>query len=197
MNRTLELSLMVVSTALAFVGIGLAYVFYGGGYREPARRFAEGAPGFVKLVQDKFRIDELYDALIIRPIRKVSRAIFFVVDRVIIDKILVEGSGGGRRRGRAHRPDLPGRRRPELHGGVRRRRRRAGLSRGAAHGPSTTCKVTSSGLSVDVDARRGGHASTRPLEYDYRLRRGRHGRGPKGPSVAQHVYAAPGSTRSR
>ena len=83
---------MVVSMALALIGIGLAYLFYGGGYRDPARRFPEGAPGFVKLVQDKFRIDELYDAIIIRPLRKLAQGIFFVVDRVIIDKVLVEGS---------------------------------------------------------------------------------------------------------
>ena len=33
-------------------------------------------PGFVRLVQDKFRIDELYDLLLIRPIRAFSRGLF-------------------------------------------------------------------------------------------------------------------------
>ena len=35
-------------------------------------------PGFVRLVQDKFRVDELYDALIIRPIRALSRGLYRV-----------------------------------------------------------------------------------------------------------------------
>ena len=50
-------------------------------------------PGFVRLVQDKFRIDELYDAVIIRPIKAISRGLYTFVDRIIVDKILVEGPG--------------------------------------------------------------------------------------------------------
>ncbi len=85
---------MVGATVLALIGIGLAWLFYGGGYREPAAKFAAAFPRFVRLVQDKFRIDELYDFLIVRPLRRLAQAIYFVVDRVIIDKILVEGVGG-------------------------------------------------------------------------------------------------------
>ncbi len=40
-------------------------------------------------MRDKFRIDELYQFLIVRPIKKISQAIYFVVDRILIDKILV------------------------------------------------------------------------------------------------------------
>ena len=44
-------------------------------------------------MQDKFRIDELYDALIDPPDRAVARGIYRFVDRIIVDKILVEGTG--------------------------------------------------------------------------------------------------------
>src|SRR4029078_6006935 len=83
---------ILASTVLALIGIGLAAAFYNGGYKAPAVRFGESFPGFVRLVQDKFRIDELYDRTIIRPIRAFSRGLYAFVDRVIVDKILVEGT---------------------------------------------------------------------------------------------------------
>ena len=61
---------------------------------EPARRFAAArSPASSSLVQDKFRVDELYDALIIRPIKRCRARPVPFVDRIIIDKILVEGIG--------------------------------------------------------------------------------------------------------
>src|SRR5205823_5411939 len=54
--------------------------------------FGAAFPKLIKLVQDKFRVDELYQVLIIRPIKAVAQLIYFIVDRIIIDKILVEGS---------------------------------------------------------------------------------------------------------
>jgi NADH-quinone oxidoreductase subunit L len=58
-HRT-EWMAMGFSTLIALAGIGLAYLFYGGGYRAPAHAFARRAPGLVALVRDKFRVDELY-----------------------------------------------------------------------------------------------------------------------------------------
>ena len=75
------------------MGVGLARAS-GGGYREPAHRFVAAMPKFVALVRDKFRVDELYGFLIIRPIRSISRGLYFVVDRVLIDQIMVHGVGG-------------------------------------------------------------------------------------------------------
>jgi hypothetical protein len=90
-SLTLEWALMGVSTVVAGAGIGLAFAFYLGGYREPAHKFAAAVPGFVQLVRDKFRVDELYDLVIIRPIKTVARGLFYVVDRVLIDQVLVHG----------------------------------------------------------------------------------------------------------
>jgi hypothetical protein len=82
---------MGFATLTALAGIGLAYIFYGGGYRSPAHAFAQKLPGLVSLVRDKFRIDELYGFLIIRPLQAICRLVFQVVDRVLIDKILIGG----------------------------------------------------------------------------------------------------------
>jgi len=89
MEHAVEWGAMAGSTVIAFGGLGLAWMFFGGGYREPVKRFAESMPGLVSLVRDKFRVDELYAFLIIRPVRWFSRMLFLVVDRVVIDKIMV------------------------------------------------------------------------------------------------------------
>jgi NADH-quinone oxidoreductase subunit L len=188
-----EIIFMIASTALAVVGIGLAYVFYGGGYREPARRFAGAFPGFVKLVQDKFRIDELYDALIIRPIRSFSRGLFRFVDRILVDKILVEGTGAI--------VDIFARIARSFQGGDGQRYM-AVFAVGVAllvHFasqptlPFTKLKVMQSGRAVEIDARRGGgKAQTRQLDCEFDFGDGR----PvvKNPNGEQrHEYDKPGS----
>jgi NADH-quinone oxidoreductase subunit L len=91
-SHDLELTAMIASTLVAVGGLGLAWIFFGGGYRSPARSFALAVPGLVRLVRDKFRVDELYDAILVRPIRMLARGLFLVVDRVLIDRVLVHGS---------------------------------------------------------------------------------------------------------
>ncbi|HEX3696767.1 MAG TPA: NADH-quinone oxidoreductase subunit L [Polyangia bacterium] len=164
--RTTEIVFMLASAALALGGIGLAYVFYGGGYRQPALSFAKAVPGLVTLVYEKFRVDELYDFLFVRPLKKLSRGLFFVVDRIIIDKLLVEGVGA--------LVDLVGRLARLFQSGDSQRYM-AVFAVGVAlivvfaTRPTTPSelKVHVSGRSVDVDARRGGRPSARPLEYTF------------------------------
>jgi len=164
--KSIEFGFMSVSTVLALVGIGVAYVFYGGGYREPARKFAAAMPGFVRLVQDKFRIDELYAFLIIRPLRKLAQVVFLVVDRILIDKVLVEGVGAV--------VDVFGRivRGFQVGDG---QRYMAVFAIGVAAMvyfatrptmPSNLA-VNVNGTAVDVDARRSGNTSERPQEYSF------------------------------
>jgi hypothetical protein len=45
----------------------------------------------VALVRDKFRIDELYAMIIVRPLKLLARGLFLVIDRILIDKVLVGG----------------------------------------------------------------------------------------------------------
>ena len=66
-----ELGLMVVSSAVAVGGIGLAFYFFLKNRRaadEVAHRFA----GLHRLLVNKYYVDELYDAAIVQPIRIVS-----------------------------------------------------------------------------------------------------------------------------
>ncbi len=46
-----------------------------------------------KLTKNKFYVDEIYEFLIINPLKYISNLIFRFVDRLIIDKTFVEGSG--------------------------------------------------------------------------------------------------------
>ncbi|HXU00012.1 MAG TPA: PKD domain-containing protein, partial [Polyangia bacterium] len=177
---------------LAAGGIGLAAVFYRGGYKEPARAFGAQFPGFLRLVQDKFRVDELYDAVIIRPLKAFARGIFTFVDRIIVDKILVEGTGVI--------VDVFARIARTVQGGDGQRYM-AVFAVGVAllvHFatqptlPFTKLKVTQTGRAVEVDARRGKTASSRSLDYLFDFGDGR----PviKGQGAEQrHDYDRPGT----
>jgi NADH-quinone oxidoreductase subunit L len=80
---------MILSTLVAAAGIGGAWVFFGGGAREPARRFVQAWPKLTRAAQGKFFVDEIYRALVVRPLLALSRALFYFVDRFIIDGLLV------------------------------------------------------------------------------------------------------------
>jgi NADH-quinone oxidoreductase subunit L len=91
MPHNTEYAVMIGSSLIAVLGIVGAALFYNGGYRRPATAFAGAVPGFVQLVRDKFRVDEAYGFLIIRPIRRVSQLLYVFVDRILIDRLLVGG----------------------------------------------------------------------------------------------------------
>jgi NADH-quinone oxidoreductase subunit L len=188
-----EWGVMAGASALAALGIGLAWVFFGRGWREPAVQFAKKFPGFVQLVRDKFRIDELYDALIIRPVKSIARAIFFVVDRVLIDKLLVEGTAGV----------------VSFFSRIARAVQGAGDGQGYmavfAFGVAAAVylvsqpsvpdgfRVTTNGLSVDIDARRGASRTTaRPLEYSFDFDDDGSPEVTGSSGEAHHVYPRPG-----
>ena len=89
--HAIEWRTMAMSTVIAGAGIGLAWLFFGGGVRAPARQFAAALPRLVAAVRGKLFVDEIYRALLVRPLRAVSRAFFVVIDRVLIDGLLVGG----------------------------------------------------------------------------------------------------------
>lgn len=66
-----ELTLMAVSSALAFAGIGLATFLWLKNKQIPARLAAQ-YPGVHKLLLNKYYVDEVYDATIVQPIKVVS-----------------------------------------------------------------------------------------------------------------------------
>jgi len=192
-SRLTEIGVMVGATVFALLGIGVAWIFYGGGYREPSRKFASAVPKLVKLVQDKFRIDELYQFLFVRPLKRFAQAIYFVVDRILIDKILVGVPVAA--------VDFFGRLARSVQGSGDGQRYMAVFALGAAGvlyfairpmAPDAL-KVTVSGMGVDVDARRGNKPTPEALEYSYDFDDGGKpelsGAGP----TAHHTYARPGS----
>ena len=84
-TERLETALMLASTVVAVVGIGLAFVFF---LRDPgaseslARRFA----GLHRVLMNKYYVDEVYDAAVVQPIRILSEdGLWQVVDVRVID----------------------------------------------------------------------------------------------------------------
>ena len=91
-HESTELSLMAVSIALAFAGIGLAWFFF---VKSPgsADGVAAAAGPLHTLLLNKYYVDELYDAVIVKPIVAISRGVLWkVVDAEVIDGA-VNGAG--------------------------------------------------------------------------------------------------------
>jgi NADH-quinone oxidoreductase subunit L len=87
-----EWLLMGASVAVAVVGILIAWNWYAKKAGRPAARAAETFPALYRLVADKFRIDELYDVLFVRPFAWLARVLWKVVDVLIIDGALNAGA---------------------------------------------------------------------------------------------------------
>ncbi len=71
-NTGLEITLAVISTLTALSGAGVAYLFY---VKRPAlpRELATRFHGAYLLLLDKYRVDELYDRVLVQPVLFVSR----------------------------------------------------------------------------------------------------------------------------
>ncbi len=91
-DATLERTLMLVSSAIAVVGIGVAAYFFLR-RRDAADRLAARFPGAHRLLANKYYVDEIYDAAIVQPIGILSRhALWRVIDVEVIDGA-VNGAG--------------------------------------------------------------------------------------------------------
>jgi NADH-quinone oxidoreductase subunit L len=87
------LGLMGIALAIGIVGIATAAALYRKGPSGAVDRFTMGAGAeLYRVVKNKFYVDELYDMIIVRPFRALSQAIFEVIDRFLIDWIIVDGS---------------------------------------------------------------------------------------------------------
>ncbi len=83
-----ELALMGLSSLIAVGGIGLAMFFF---LRNPAasERVAQQFSGLRTLLLNKYYVDEVYDALIVQPIKQTSeKALWKVVDAAGIDGVV-------------------------------------------------------------------------------------------------------------
>ncbi|MBE0712546.1 MAG: NADH-quinone oxidoreductase subunit L [Candidatus Aminicenantes bacterium] len=79
--------LVVLATAASLLGIALAYVFY---RRTPALpgRLASLFPGVHRLLVGKYYIDEVYDAVVVRPLVRGAEKVYERFDLKIIDGAL-------------------------------------------------------------------------------------------------------------
>ncbi len=82
----IEVLLIVLSVGLAAAGIWLATAIYGGAAgAERGRRFEERFPALHRLLANKWYVDELYDAIVVRPLHGLSVVFYKVVDTLVVD----------------------------------------------------------------------------------------------------------------
>ncbi len=83
-SAILELFMMMVSVAIALIGIGVAYLFY---VKNPAlpKRVAEKWKGLYKLVFNKYYVDELYEILFINSLKNLGTGLWRGFDEFVID----------------------------------------------------------------------------------------------------------------
>jgi len=91
-----KLSGLVIGGIVSIAGIAAALTIYLR-FPQALKGFLSSAPGKLahRLSSRKFYVDEIYQKLIIRPIGIMAEICFYVVDRLIIDILLVHGSGFG------------------------------------------------------------------------------------------------------
>jgi NADH-quinone oxidoreductase subunit L len=70
-ETALELTLMAVSSLIAFIGIGLAVFLWIKNPQIPASLAAQ-FPGLHRLLLNKYYVDEIYDAAIVHPLQRAS-----------------------------------------------------------------------------------------------------------------------------
>jgi NADH-quinone oxidoreductase subunit L len=89
----MEWGLIAIAVIVAAAGIFLARSFYGGdkGLTE-GRTWAQRFPTLHLLLENKYYVDEIYDALIVRPLAALSRFLWKVVDNFVIDGAVKAGA---------------------------------------------------------------------------------------------------------
>ena len=85
---------LIIGGLVSIAGIGAALGIY---LRRPQllERFCSTPPGkqLYRLSKRRFYVDEIYQALIVRPLDFLAEAAFYLIDRLLIDFLLVHGSG--------------------------------------------------------------------------------------------------------
>ncbi|HMO17253.1 MAG TPA: NADH-quinone oxidoreductase subunit L [Oligoflexia bacterium] len=85
--HSLEIVSMIVALASALIA-GILYIYMPG---IPLKLSRSLSPVY-SFLQNKWYIDELYNLLIVIPLRAFSKILFYLVDRIIIDGLFVNGS---------------------------------------------------------------------------------------------------------
>ena len=77
--------------AIAVGGSAAGFVMYGRGWLKLPAALATALPRTYRLMADKFRVDELYGAALIQPLRATARTLWRVADVFLIDGLVVNG----------------------------------------------------------------------------------------------------------
>ncbi len=83
-GATAEMTLMITSTVVAFIGIYIAYLFYIKNPELP-RRFVARFSGFHRTVYNKYFVDEIYGAVFVRGVLGLGTALKTFFDETLID----------------------------------------------------------------------------------------------------------------
>jgi NADH-quinone oxidoreductase subunit L len=76
---------------IAFAGTLVGYLMYGGGLTRLPAALAGALPRTYRLMVDKFRVDELYGATVVEPLKSLARGLWRFVDVTVIDGLVVNG----------------------------------------------------------------------------------------------------------
>jgi NADH-quinone oxidoreductase subunit L len=77
--------------AIAALGTVVAWAMYAGPAVDAPASLARRFPGLYRFTYDKFRVDELYEAIVIEPVQFAAYILWRVVDVFAIDGVLVNG----------------------------------------------------------------------------------------------------------
>ena len=90
-DHAVETTLMIVSSLIALAGIGIAAFLY---LKRPElpKVFAARYPGLYRLFVNKGYVDEMYDAVLVQPIKSLSEHVLWKADARVIDGA-VNGTG--------------------------------------------------------------------------------------------------------
>jgi NADH-quinone oxidoreductase subunit L len=96
-SHATELLVMGASAAVGLAGLALAWLFYGRDDQARAARTALAFPRAYRLLRGKYYVDEIYAALVVAPLVRVSRTVLWKgLDSSVIESI-VNGTGGSLR----------------------------------------------------------------------------------------------------
>jgi NADH-quinone oxidoreductase subunit L len=84
---SLEVALMAASVLAAAVGLLLAWLWYAKGEGRAPARLAERFPRLYRLVLDKYRVDDVYDAVFVEGVGKGGGRFLWEVDATVVDLI--------------------------------------------------------------------------------------------------------------
>jgi NADH-quinone oxidoreductase subunit L len=90
-SHSLELQMSAIAVIVALIGLVIAWVLYYNKGLDKAKSIAKGLDGLYTLVYNKYYVDDIYGALIVRPLMWVSENVLWHV----IDEGMIDGAVNG------------------------------------------------------------------------------------------------------